>query len=248
MGYFVQRYEIDEKTKHFISSYFFKTNAMGGNITESLKATAKSDLTPVSYQFTNQTGDTTKTIDMTFKNNLMGGTITNNGKKEKVSLKVDKKTFLSTFLVYWLALPDKGGIKKGMNQSYSAIAEEDGKIEKGKVTVTEEDTMMGQHVFKMINNFKDTSWINMVTPDGISLSTKSPVQGIRTEISSRAEATATFMMNEKTLTAVFGMVPNDNYYKKLSLDIKIETVKEPKGLPTQQPKPQMIPDPKENSK
>ncbi len=234
MGYFVQRYDFDEKSKNFTSTYFFKTNALGGNITESLKATSNQKLSPIAYQFTNKTGETSKTIDIKFKKDMMEGTISTDGKIAKVQKKIEKGTFLSTFLIY-LALQNQNGIKKGNNFSYNAVAEEDGVVYKGSLNIQSEEAFMGQAVFKALNNYKDTQWVNFITPDGVALTTKSPVQGIRTELASRPDATATFPQNEKILNSVFTTIPSDAFYKKIAASIpKPESKDQPKVVPPDQ--------------
>ena len=45
VGYVIQRYQYDPKLKQFISTYYLKTGALAGNITESLKAYATDNLT-----------------------------------------------------------------------------------------------------------------------------------------------------------------------------------------------------------
>ncbi len=66
VGYFISRYEYDQKKKEFHAITFLKTNEVGGNITESIKAVAKEDLSPVSYSYTTLIGNVPKTIDAKF--------------------------------------------------------------------------------------------------------------------------------------------------------------------------------------
>lgn len=68
IGYVISRYEFDSKKKQFVSTYFLKTGKGAGELTESLKAYADSELAPISYEYTSLMGKDTKTIDAKFKN------------------------------------------------------------------------------------------------------------------------------------------------------------------------------------
>ena len=85
IGYVVNRYEFDNKKNQFISTYFIKTNELGGNLTESLKAYATKDMKPISYQYTTLLGKQTKTVDAKFEKNKILATITDGTKIEKVN-------------------------------------------------------------------------------------------------------------------------------------------------------------------
>lgn len=228
MGYLTHKYEFEEKTKQFRSTYFMKFNSLGGNKTESLVAISSQKLNPISYQFTNKEGDTTKTIDATFKKDLMEGTIVENGKSQKVQKKLQKGTLLSSFLVY-LMLQNPSGIKKNANFSYNAIAEEDGTIYGGNVSVQAEEIVLGQNTFKTLNTFKGDQWISHITADGVMLSSRSPVLGIRTELTSRTEATKGFPNSDKTITSIFKEVPTDSFYNKYAMSMK--SLEKPTPLP-----------------
>jgi len=73
VGYYIQRYEIDPKTKVFTSIYFLKTNAIGNDVMEAVKAQSKQVtepvqwLVPISYSYTSTVGQKTKVIDAVFK-------------------------------------------------------------------------------------------------------------------------------------------------------------------------------------
>jgi hypothetical protein len=67
VGYYVQNYEYDAKKKQFISRYYIRTNALGGNLAESLIARADEKYFPISYQYTANADGLSKTIDATFK-------------------------------------------------------------------------------------------------------------------------------------------------------------------------------------
>jgi hypothetical protein len=117
VGYVVQRYEFDAKTKQFISAYYLKTSPAGGNITESLKARSTSSFAPVSYQFTSLMGDKAKTIDAQFKGDTMTAIVVDGGRKQTIQRKIPKGSFLGTFLAY-VMLAGKDGIKKNAKYSY----------------------------------------------------------------------------------------------------------------------------------
>lgn len=73
VGYYIQRYEIDPKTKVFTSIYFLKTNSVGNDVMEAVKAQSKQVtepiqwLVPISYSYTSTIGKKTKIIDAIFK-------------------------------------------------------------------------------------------------------------------------------------------------------------------------------------
>src|SRR5258708_7482051 len=58
IGYSIQRYEMDSNSKTIRAASFLKTNELGGNLQESLKAEAKtkekSEFEPLSFQYTGQ--------------------------------------------------------------------------------------------------------------------------------------------------------------------------------------------------
>lgn len=207
VGYAISRYEFDTKKKQFISTSFLKINEINGGITESLKAFAAEDLKPISYSYTSVVGTTTKIIDAKADGNKLNSTIKEGGKVLKNSIDIPKGAFLSTFLVY-VILKSPKGLSLDQKYNYSAIAEEDGKIEKGLAVVRNSETFKGLKAFRVLNEFKGTQFISYVTEKGEVLSTSSPVQSIGTElVASAAEATAKFQVSSALLNTLFGAVP-----------------------------------------
>lgn len=207
VGYVVQRYEFDNKKKEFITAYYLKTNQLGGNITESLKARSSANLTPVAYQYTELVGEKSKTIDAQFKGDMMTATIMDAGKKQVVQKKIPKGSFLSSFLAY-VMLQGKEGIKTGVKYSFLAIAEEDAALYNGETYVKGEETVAGISAFKVLNTFKDAQFVSYCTYKGDLIATRSPVQKIATElVATPLEATAGMQLNSNALTQIFGSVP-----------------------------------------
>jgi hypothetical protein len=207
IGYVVTRFEFDAKKKQFTSAYFTKTVSNGIDITESLKAYADSELTPISYEYTSVTGKETKTIDAKFKKDMMIATVNNGGKIQKIDKKIPKGTFLSSFLVY-LMLKSKEGLKSDTKYEYQAIAEEDGMITKGQALVGKEETFNGHKAFKILNTFKDMKFLSYVNDRGEALGTVALGQNISTElVASAAEATKGFSASPTLMKAIFGVVP-----------------------------------------
>jgi hypothetical protein len=208
IGYVVQRYEFDTKKKEFVSTYFLKTNALGGNVTESLKARATSGFKPVSYQYTEMVGAKTKTIDAAFSGDVMTAVV-KDGDKPPTTIKknLPKGTFPSTFLAYMMQ-SSKEGIKTGVRYGFNAIAEEDAGVYPGEAYVAGQEIYNGMPAFKVFNQFKGARFASYVTPQGDVLATRSPVQGIATEVvPSIKEATEGHSVTTSNLTLLFGKVP-----------------------------------------
>ncbi len=223
IGYAIQRYQQDVKNKLLLSTYFLKTNALGGNVTETLKASARLDtLRPVSYNFNSIVGrdknQTIKSIDATFSDTHMQASVNNNGKPERIDIAFPKNTYLSTFLVYILLSAKKenssgqketSGLQTGLKYSYRAIAEEMGQIFDGTAFIKEVETYKNLDVFKILNTFKEERFVSYVTAKGEALHTKSPTKSIYTElVANPAEATKGFQINPNTLRLLFGDVPS----------------------------------------
>jgi hypothetical protein len=211
VGYVVQRYEFDPKKKEFSTTYFLKTNAQAGNITESLKARADAGFKPIAYQYTELTGDSVRTIDATFKGDTMTAVIKDpkhpTQKEQTLHKTIPKGAFLSSFLGY-VMLQGPEGIKKGAKYSYKAIAEEDGNLYSGEAYVSGEEVMNGVNAFKVLNTFKGAQFGSWVTHKGEVIATRSPVQKIATELApSVQEATAGHSLNSNSLSILFGSVP-----------------------------------------
>ena len=230
IGYVVTRFEFDAKKKQFSSAYFTKTVSNGIDITESLKAYADSELAPISYEYTSVAGKDTKTIDAKFKKDTMTGTIMTGTKKEIISKKIPKGTFLSSFLVY-LMLKSKEGLKSDTKYEYQAIAEEDGIITKGQALVSKEEMFNGHKAFKILNTFKDLKFLSYVNERGEVLGTVALGQSISTElVANSTDATKGFPVSPTLLKAIFGAVPEgkDNVLSRAS-KLKENQNKAPEG-------------------
>jgi len=207
VGYTVARYEYDPKKKQFLATTFLKTNEFGGNLTESLKAISTEDMKPVSYQYTTLIGNQVKTIDAKFQNGKILATIQDGTKTEKINKDLPKGAFLSSFLAYVMLRSPKG-LSPDTKYDFQGIAEEDAAVYKGIAFVKNPEDHNGIKVLRVLNEFKGTKFISLVTERGEMLSTKSPVQGIGTELVAKpSEATAAFPIPSSTLKALFGDVP-----------------------------------------
>jgi hypothetical protein len=181
IGYSINRYEFDNKKKEFISISFLKTNELGGNITESLKAVAKDDLTPISYSYTTLIGNMPKTIDAKFSKGKMTAVVKDGEKISKINRDLPKGSFLSTFLAY-VILKSPKGMQLDTRYDYQAVAEEDAMIQKGIALIKSQEESNGLKAYRILNEFKATKFVSLVTEKGEILSTKSPVQSIATEL------------------------------------------------------------------
>ena len=207
IGYVVQRYEFDPKKKEFSTTYFLKTNQLGGNITESLKARSSDSMRPIAYQYTELSGDKARTIDATFKGETMTAVVRDGGKQTTLTKKVPKSAFLASFLAYMM-LQGKEGIKKGVRYQYQAVAEEDGNLYTGDASITTDEVMNGVNAFKVLNTFKGMQFASWVTHKGEVLATRSPVQKIATElVGNMNDAIAGIGYNPGNLSMLFGSVP-----------------------------------------
>ena len=206
VGFTVHRYEFKPKKKQFHSTYYIRTNPQAGDIKESLKAVADHKFHPISYQYTSQVKNKVKTIDAQFKGQKMTAMVSNGKTKNKVTRKIPKNSFLSTFLGYLML---QQGYKKGKNFSYKAIAEEDAKAYKGQALIKSEVKHRGQKAYRILNTFKNQKFVSLVSPKGEIFKTHSPVQQISTEIvSSPSQATKGLKVNSKALKILFGSVPS----------------------------------------
>ncbi|WP_413582934.1 hypothetical protein [Bdellovibrio sp. HCB288] len=207
IGYVISRYEFDDKKKHFISTYFIKTGKGPTETTESLKATADSELAPISYEYTSLAGKDTKIIDAKFKAGAMTALVSTNGKSSKIEKKIPKGTFLSTFLVY-LMLKSKEGLRSETKYEYQAIAEEDAGISKGQALVGKEQMFNDYKVFKILNTYKDSKFLSYVNERGEVIATNAMGTGISTElVATPAEATNGQSYSATILKTLFGTVP-----------------------------------------
>jgi hypothetical protein len=249
VGYVVQRYEVDPKTKIFTSTYFLKTNAFGNEVTEGVKAKAAENLTPISYQYTSKVGKKTKVIDAVFEGGVPAkkptktkakidktpaglrivATVIEDGKTQKIDKVLPQGTFLSTFLVY-LMLQNKEGIKVGNNYEYNAIAEEEGEVYNGKAFIKETTKQNGVEVFKILNTYKGIQFINHVTAKGETTYTKTPVLHLVTDlVSSADEARKNITLEDKSIRTLFGTIPGKGTLAGTPLAKPTDTTEEAKG-------------------
>jgi len=207
VGYIVSRYQFDPKKKEFISTQFMKTDKNAGDITESLKARARQDFTPIEYQYTSISAGKTKTIDATFSGRKINAVIREGQQTRRVQNDLPKNTFLSTFLVYMM-LSQKDGLKPETRYTYSAISEEDAMTNVGEAFVAAQETIQGLTAFRVTNRFKGATFLSYATATGDILATASAAQNISTElVRNIAEATAGQSVNSNTLTLLFGEGP-----------------------------------------
>lgn len=207
IGYVVSRYEFDNKKKRFTSTYFLKTGKGPTEVTESLKATADAELTPIAYEYTTLANKDVKTIDAKVKNGVLTATIKNGGKIQRVEKKLPKGTFFSTFLVY-LMLKSKDGLQPETNYEYQAIAEEDAAIYKGQALVGKQELYKGFSVFKILNTFKDVKFLSYVTERGEVVATNAMAQDIISElVAVPTDATMNQSYSSAILKTLFGNIP-----------------------------------------
>lgn len=244
VGYLVQRYSFDEAKKQFKFTSFMKTNALGGDVTESVNATSSDGFDPISYQYTTQAGKSIKLIDASFKAGAMTAKITENNEIKTIQDKLKKGTFLSYFLVYMI-LQNKSGLKSGVSFQYDAIAEEDAKAYTGFADVKEMEKVNGQEAFKVLNRFKDIKSISYITPIGEVIQVKQPVTGLQLIASTKADATKGFPSSDKSIKALFGTVPQDSHISQTkTTEVSIEKPAEKKVIfdePSKFPKGMTVP-------
>lgn len=221
IGFVISRYEFDSKKNQFISTYFTKVGTGKSEVTESLKATADADLNPISYEYTQVAGSNTKTIDAKFSGLKFNGIISENGSSRKISKNIEKGTFLSTFLVY-LMLKSKAGLQSDTTYEYKAIAEEDGETVSGKAVVGKLESFNGVSTYKILNTFKDVSFVSFVNERGEVLGTQADSHGIHTQLVAKpSEAIEGFKISESTMKNLFGESPKglNNVLSKRSSEL-----------------------------
>jgi hypothetical protein len=214
VGFTVARYEFDNKKNQFSFTYLLKTNELAGSLIESIHALSKSDMTPILYSYTSLQGvgkdAVTKTIDAKFSKGKMFADIKVGGKISKIKKDLPKGTFLSYFLAYAM-LRNPKGITADTKYNYQAIAEEDAEVVKGIAYIKGLEDVNGMKAFKVLNEFKDTKFISYMTDKGELLSTKSPVQGIASELVAQSTAaTAGMQIPTSLIKTLFGDVPLGN--------------------------------------
>lgn len=207
IGYSIVRYEYDNKKKEFIATSFTKTNELGGNLTESVKAYAADDLAPISYQYTTLIGNQTKTIDAKFEKGKMIANVKDGSKTQKIIKALPKGSFISSFLAY-VMLRSPTGIKQNAKYDYQAVMEEDADIYKGTAIVKGEETFNGNKAMKVVNDFKNTTFISLINFRGEVFSTRAPAQGISTELVAQPSlATDKMTVPSGILKTLFGDIP-----------------------------------------
>lgn len=210
IGYVIQRYETDAKAKIIRYAYFLKTNELGGNIQESMKAEArtkeKAEFEPISFQYTGQVGKELKSIDGTFNKDVMKIVKTKGTDKAlNETYKIPKGTFLSSFLSYLML---QNGLKTGKKFTYSAVAEEDGNSYKGDALIKDEEKFAGQTVYRIENTFKGERFISFLTPQGEMMGTISPAKKLTLVlVANPKDATEGFTIPNKSLMLTFGNIP-----------------------------------------
>jgi len=210
IGFVIQRYETDTKEKIIRYAYFLKTNELGGNIQESLKAECrtkeKAEFEPISFQYTGQIGKDLTSIDGTFNKEtmkLVKTKGTNVARNE--TYKIPKGTFLSSFLSYLML---QSGLKTGKKFTYSAVAEEEGNSYKGEATIKNEEKFAGQTVFRIENMFKGERFVSFLTPQGEMMGTISPAKKLTVVLVAKpSDATEGFSVPNKSLMLTFGNIP-----------------------------------------
>lgn len=208
VGYTVLRYEFDPSKKQFKATYLVKTEELGGNILESLKAVADQELKPISYEYTTLIDkQQTKVIDARFSNNQMTATIKQGKDQKKVIENLPKGTFLGIFL-YYVILRSPSGLKTDTKYDYKAVAEEDAKIFDGTAIIGKEEKFNGIRAFKATNTFKDIKYTFFLTDTGEALMSETPAANIKTILVAKPqEATANFKIPTAILNSLFGEVP-----------------------------------------
>jgi len=217
VGYNIQRYEYDAKSKTFSSISFLRVNFGQQLVQESLKAKSNDKFQPLSYQYTSQVDNELKTIDASFKGEIMQLTISDGKKKARTEThKLPKGTFLSSFLTYILMQK-----KLPVNEvfKYSGVAEEDGGSYWGKAWIQTKVTKGPYTVLRVMNKFKGEEFgsnlaviVDPKNPDqyikGEIITTDSAAKAIATElVSNPSQATEGHTVPNKVLVTLFGNMP-----------------------------------------
>lgn len=205
VGYVIQRYELDEKKKEFLSTYYIRGKNGPSEFVESLQARCNSAFTPISYQYTSQMGEKVKTIDAKFSGGKMSAVVSDGKINNNINLDIPSGTFLSTFQGYLML---KNGVSVGKKYQFTAIAEEDAKLAKGEALIDKEEIYNGQESYKILNSFVGQQFISYMTYKGHVLGTSSPAQQVATElVASRALAVGAFPFATKSIKILFGKIP-----------------------------------------
>lgn len=244
-GYFVQRYEFDDKKKEFKGSSFayVKLSPDGKQyLNESLVAVCDQAFSPIKYQYSEMRSEsdpakpgklksTVSTIDASFtklKDGRIQGKLTGikNGKNYSAKPVMDKHMFLSNFLLYLML---QKGIQAGRGFAFEAIAEETGEPQKGQAQIKNEEKWHGISAYKMDWVYKDIRSISYLSTTGEALATEATTQGVSQElVATKAEAVANFTFPEKSIKALFGSIPEG----KVNAVYKEANKPAPKPAPT----------------
>jgi hypothetical protein len=207
IGYFIQRYDLNQKDKTFTSTYYLYTKTADGTTTESLNAKASEKLEPLSFQYTMLEGKKTKVIDAFVKGKKLVMKIVENGKTTAKEIPMTNDTFFSTFLSH-LMLRNPKGMQVGNKFTYTAIAEEDGMAYKGEAFVKEQVKERGFDTFRTLNTFKKQEFVNWVNFKGEALKTQVPAVALSAElVADPKDAYKNMDFNQASIKLLFGGIP-----------------------------------------
>lgn len=220
IGYVVQRFELDPKKNQVVMTSYLRTNTLGGDITESLKAHSTVGFEPISYQYSLLRGKEPLTIDAKFVKNKSKSTatilVTEKGETKTHTYDVPEGTFLSNYLGLVMTSfknpkdASDSGIRVGRSFNYKAIAEEDGQLANGSADVLATDKFNGHDVFRVRGKFKGHQSISYVTPMAETAQTNQPTSGHQVIATTRNDATRGFPSAEKSIQTLFGKVPQNS--------------------------------------
>jgi hypothetical protein len=245
IGYAIQRFEFDNKTKAFESKTFLRAKFGDKVMQESTVAKCTDKFKPIAYQYTSQLGAEMKMIDATFKGEVMTASINDGKVVRNETSKVPKGTFLSSFLPY-LLLQRKLVIHEGFQ--YSAVAEEDAASYTGRVLLESKEPKPGYDTFTVLNRFKGEDFVSKMAVvrdptsgkniKGEVLATETPAKGFSTHlVATPNQATEGQVVPNQTLLKVFGNIPTG----------KVNLVTNPASVapqvPNLEPGPKVIPTP-----
>ena len=208
IGFLILRHEIETKTQNFKTTSFIKLAKGGFDLTETYQAVSDQELAPLSISYLAVGDKKTKTIDVKFKDQQMTGSVSEDGKKIKVSEKVPKGVFLSSAL-YYLMLRSPGGLKTDSTFDYSAITEEGPVVMSGTVKVDKKMVTEGPHQLLKINNrFAGSDYDNWVSTRGEVIRAATPATSIESAlVRDPQEALEGIKLSSGTLEKVFGNKP-----------------------------------------
>jgi hypothetical protein len=216
IGYTIQRFSFDSTTQTFEATSFLRAKYGEKVVQESLKARCTDKFEPIAYQYSNQVGEESKSIEGTFKGEIMKLKITEGKKTRDETYKNPKQTFLATFLPF-LMVQQK--LKLNDTFNYCAVAEEEGKSYCGKAWLQGKESRPGYELFTVMNKYKTdefTSKMAVVRDPknadknirGEVLSVNTPAKNISTQLVSAAnKATEGQQVPNKTLLSAFGNIP-----------------------------------------